>query len=261
MVEALDERHIERILRAGFSPMASQKVVDLFDRALIEDLADPVLAEIDRSVLRSLAGAQTLPRILSALDPRAAESIKRSLAQKLSGVPEERWDSLILDLVREQAAAVLGFERGSQIDPGRTFKDLGMDSLGAVEFRNRINAASGLRLPPTLVFNHPSSSAVAEHVRSQLEVTSSSRRLQIEQELDTLEELLSQCDSDGNESRWCETRIRSLLARVAPASAGSISAEEVHAADADELISILERDFGPPPGKQMNQADPGSDNA
>ncbi|TKK75890.1 acyltransferase domain-containing protein, partial [Herbidospora galbida] len=86
----------------------------------------------------------------------------------LAGRSPADQERLLLDAIGAQAAAVLGFTGQSGIDATRAFKDLGFDSLTAVEFRNRLATATGLKLPTTLIFDHPSPRALAEFLRSEL---------------------------------------------------------------------------------------------
>ena len=115
-------------------------------------------------VLRAAPKAGVLPPILGGLvrsSARRVKDAKGSLARRLAGVPESDWDKIVLDLVKGHVASVLGHASGDAVDPQRAFKDLGFDSLSAVELRNRLVQGTGVKLPTTLVFDHPTPAAVA----------------------------------------------------------------------------------------------------
>ncbi len=169
---SLDEAGLARLARAGLGALSIEEGLELFDAAIAADEALLAPVRWDFAALRGYARAGVLPPLLSGL-VRVATPRGRgqggSLARRLAGVPEEEWDGVVLEVVRGQVATVLGHASGDEVDPERAFKDLGFDSLGAVELRNRLSVAADLRLPATLVFDHPTPAAVARHLRSQVE--------------------------------------------------------------------------------------------
>jgi pimaricinolide synthase PimS1 len=164
------EELAERIrLRLGLVPMPPERALSLLDAA--GSLGDPVLApvEFDWAGLRSRAKEGSVVPVLRDLLRVSArpEGKTGSLAEGLSRLPESERETFVLDLVRRHAAAVLGHASADAVEPGRAFQELGFDSLAAVELRNRLGASTGLRLPPTLVFDYPSAAAIAGHLLSE----------------------------------------------------------------------------------------------
>jgi hypothetical protein len=124
------------------------------------------------------------------------------------------------------------------IAPSRAFKELGFDSLTAVEFRNRLMQASGVRLPPTLIFDHPTSTAVAQLLLSEVGGTA---KPSVDQELSKLEGLLATI-ADGDRRRVAE-RLRAMLAAV---NGGEQStSDQIEAATSiDEVFQLIDAGFG-----------------
>jgi acyl carrier protein len=138
------------------------KGLAMFDAALAVDEPFTLAVRLDLAALRRRGEVRPLLRGLVARRPRAAEA---ALPDRLAGLPEGERDRVLLSLVRDHAAAVLGRDR---IDDDLPFRELGFDSLTSVELRNRLNAATGLRLPTTVVFDHPSAAELAVRVRDEL---------------------------------------------------------------------------------------------
>ncbi len=98
----------------------------------------------------------------------AAAKSKSALLQRLEGLPDDEQHAVLLELVRSSIATVLGSASPESIDPDQAFQELGFDSLTAVEMRNRLKAATGLALSPTLIFDYPNSAALAGYIHREL---------------------------------------------------------------------------------------------
>ncbi|WP_447008427.1 type I polyketide synthase [Saccharothrix isguenensis] len=163
MTGDLDDNEIARLERQGFGVLSARLGLELFDQARKLDEALFVPIPLDLGALRGQARSGMLPALLRGLvraPARRVESAGGSLAERLAGVAPNHRERVALDLVRAQVASVLGHASLDAIEPDRAFKELGFDSLAAVELRNRLTQATGLRLPTTLVFDHPNPLAV-----------------------------------------------------------------------------------------------------
>ncbi|WP_229859982.1 type I polyketide synthase, partial [Streptomyces anandii] len=178
MAGGLDDADVARMRRAGLPPLTAEEGRALFDAA--RSLGEPALVpmRVDASALRVQAAAGTLAPVLRGLvrTPvrRAAETAagatgdESELTRRLAGLGAQEQERTLLGLVRAQVAAVLGHAGPQAVESGRAFKELGFDSLTAVELRNRLAAATGLRLPATLIFDHPDPTVLARHLRTEL---------------------------------------------------------------------------------------------
>ncbi|WP_191499994.1 SDR family NAD(P)-dependent oxidoreductase, partial [Mycobacterium simulans] len=164
-----------RVTRASLTPISTEHGVALFDAALTHHQATLAPAPLNSRALTRLAQRNALPPILSALTttrPQAASSAgPPSLTARLAiQTPDQQRDTL-LTLVVTTTAKVLAHPDPASLDPDRPFKDLGIDSLTALELRNALAQHSGLTLPPTLIFDYPSPNAIGQYLLSQLTTT------------------------------------------------------------------------------------------
>nr|WP_237531274.1 type I polyketide synthase [Streptomyces sp. SID7813] len=169
----LDQTDLKRMERTGLLPLSSADAMDLFDAAPATGEAVLAATRLDLGALRKQSdGPHVLFRGLLPAAPRRAAAAQAdggsSLEQRLAPLSAAERERALTDLVRVQVAAVLGHSDPGAIESGRAFQELGFDSLTAVELRNQLSTASGLRLPTTLVFDHPSPAALAAHLSAEL---------------------------------------------------------------------------------------------
>jgi acyl transferase domain-containing protein/acyl carrier protein len=250
----LGEAGRSRIGRLGMGAMSEAQGLGLFDVACLRDESLLVPFELDVAALRPHARAGMLPPILSKLvrvpARRGPAVVAGSLAQKLAEVAEGEREALAVELVRGHVAAVLGHASPDAVDPDTAFLELGFDSLAAVELRNRLSQAAGLRLPATLVFDYPTPTATAAHLRSRIEA-SSVMRSPIHQQLDKLESMIAGVASD-DERAEVDARLRALAAKLPAADGeddeGERLVERIQAAGADEIFDLIDSELGAPDG-------------
>ena len=176
MTGGLDAAGRARLARTGVKALSSADALQLFDTAMVIDEPFLLPAHIDITALR--ANAAVVPPMFVDLvnaptrrrvdDSLAASKSKSALAQRIHGLPEDQQHAVLLDLVRSHIATVLGNTTPEAIDPDKAFQELGFDSLTAVEMRNRLKAATGLTLSPTLIFDYPTPSRLASYFRTEL---------------------------------------------------------------------------------------------
>ncbi|WP_344571334.1 SDR family NAD(P)-dependent oxidoreductase, partial [Streptomyces fulvorobeus] len=172
MTGTLTDIDVERIARSGMPPLTVPQGLALFDAALATDTAALAPVRLDLPVLRAQGDIPPLLRgLIRTPGRRAAAQISQTaggLAERLAGLNAAERRDVLLDLVRGQIARVLGHADATDVEASRQFQDLGFDSLTAVELRNGLNTVTGLRLPATMVFDYPTPSALADHMRHEL---------------------------------------------------------------------------------------------
>ncbi|MER5356559.1 type I polyketide synthase, partial [Kitasatospora sp. NPDC002551] len=167
----LSEADLARWARTGAVAMPAEEALSLFDLALAEPGATLVPAHLDLRAVR--ARAADAPALFGDLLGAAARRRDRQpgaapLAARIAAMAAADRERALLEIVRTEAAGALGHRSAEAVHATRAFKELGFDSLTGVELRNRLNGATGLRLPSTLVFDHPTPARLAGHLLERL---------------------------------------------------------------------------------------------
>ncbi|MFI5009399.1 MAG: SDR family NAD(P)-dependent oxidoreductase [Solirubrobacterales bacterium] len=161
---------------AALGLLTPEQGVELFDAAIASGEAMLAAVHVDTRVLGAEAKAGVLPPLLSALvrapRRRAQDAARESLVRRLIDTPEDERGRVALEEVRTHVAVILGHDSREAVQAEKNFLELGFDSLAAVELRNRLNTVAGLRLPATLVFDHPTPLALAEQLLAEVEAGS-----------------------------------------------------------------------------------------
>ncbi|MEV5960065.1 beta-ketoacyl reductase, partial [Streptomyces sp. NPDC051987] len=188
MQATLTDSDRERMSRSGMRALHGEEGLRLFDASLRTSDAVLVAARFDFATLRTRTGRDGVPALLRALvrparraAQAAGEPAAESFVERLAALPEEERREAVLDFIAEQAAGVLGFADRHQVAEDQAFKDVGFDSLTAVELRNQLAARTGVRLPATLVFDHPTPAALARRLYDALAPRLPRQRVPVEE--------------------------------------------------------------------------------
>ncbi|HZN20232.1 MAG TPA: SDR family NAD(P)-dependent oxidoreductase, partial [Micromonosporaceae bacterium] len=253
MTGHLERGDLARVARTGMLPLSGAQGMVLFDAAVTVD--EPVLlpVRLDTRTLRGLAEDGLLPvvyrSIIRAGARRTAQAADGAgpagLTQRLVRMSRAEQDRALLDLVLSHTATVLGHASAAAIDPDRGFLDLGFDSLTAVELRNRLNAATGLRLPSTLAFDHPTPVTLGQFLRLELRLDEAEVIPPAYEDLDRLEVSLAafEPEADATARTKVRQRLEALLWRWSDNGAGA-DQPDFAAASNDEMFALIDRELG-----------------
>ncbi|GLW99272.1 type I polyketide synthase [Microtetraspora sp. NBRC 16547] len=242
-----------RMSRGGFGALSTTDALTLFDTA--RTLPDPVLVPMDVDVpaLRAQLGTGPVPPLFRALIRQARRRAANpgeggaaaALAARLAEAGAADQDAILLGLVRAQIAAVLGHSSADAVDSERPFSEVGFDSLSAVELRNGLATATGLRLPATLIFDYPSPLVLAGFLRAELVDTDGVATDPILDALARVEAGLAAADPDEAARTALRTRLEVLLASLYPQPGdpgGVMTGERLASATDEELFALIDQD-------------------
>ncbi|WP_143684267.1 acyl carrier protein, partial [Streptomyces diastatochromogenes] len=247
----LADADLRRLARSGLLPLATDDALALLDAA--PGAGESVLAvtRLDVRALREQSGDQ-VPAVLRGLvrgparrpqaHTAAAQESGPTLAERLAPLAADERDRLLTDLVRSRVAAVLGHADPTAIEADRPVQELGFDSLTAVELRNQLGKETGLRLPTTLVYDHPTPQAVATYLAGQLVVEERTADAPVLDELSRLKGAIESAAADPDARDRITERLRALLAAADTAAGPSADTpdDDLASATDEELFALVD---------------------
>jgi acyl carrier protein len=237
--------------RAGLGTLADAEGLALLDAAVAGADALLVPARLDIARLRG-HGAAVPPLLSGLVRPDRRASGRRQdgaagpgdLAARLAGLTQAEQAAAIQQIVLTQTALVLAMTGPEAVDASRPFRDLGFDSLAAVELRNQLVAACGLPLPATVLFSYPTPAALAAYLRART-VKDEADHPHVRKALDTLKSALAQLAGNSNGRGAIAARLEAIAKDFLAGTADTTSAEpELDAASDDEMFDLIDQELG-----------------
>ncbi|MFD6868517.1 type I polyketide synthase [Streptomyces koyangensis] len=244
----LTEVDVRRVARSGMGALTTEDGMAAFSAGCAAGRALVVPVALQPAALRGRTPVHPLLRVLAPREEQVGAAggggDPAALRARLSGAAEAEQRRVLLDLVRGQLAAALGFASPGAVDADRGFLEMGLDSLTGVELRNRLSAATGLRLPATLVFDHPTAADVARHLRTRLAPEPGRAVDGLLAELARLEAGLDQVEADEEDRARVAARLRALAGRWSDGRDDrDEEPENLDAASAEEVFALLDNEF------------------
>ncbi|MBV8345978.1 MAG: hypothetical protein JOZ49_00120, partial [Mycolicibacterium sp.] len=173
-----------------------------------------------------------------------------TLAQRLHGLSADQQHNLLMELVGSHTAAVLGHPDSPDIDTDRAFQDLGFDSLSAIELRNRLKTATGLTLAPTLIFDYPTPTTLAQHLHSRIEQTAGSsetRLMRFDTIVKDLQALVLNPEWTVAEKSQLASQLETLRAALTSPDGDNLrnaDHRDIESATDTQLFAIIDEELG-----------------
>ncbi|MCA2219418.1 type I polyketide synthase [Jidongwangia harbinensis] len=242
----------DQLTRRGLGLLPPDMAVDALAGAVGSGAATETVADVDWSTFLPLFTSTRASHLLAGLAPVPAGDTGRDpagdseLRQKLAVESDADRQRSLLQLVRDECAAVLGHRSGDRVDPARGFLEIGFDSFTAIELRNRLQELSGASLASTVVFDHPSPKTLATHLHEVM-FPPVDPMADVLGQIDLLADLLGRVALDDLDAALVSNRIQTLrvgpVTVPAPRTADAVS-PELGATTADDLFAIIQDEFG-----------------
>ncbi|MEW1865504.1 SDR family NAD(P)-dependent oxidoreductase [Streptomyces sp. NPDC088194] len=251
--------------RLGAPPMPPHLAVGALRTALDHDEHHLVVADIDwarfapvytmarpRPLLDGLPETRGALTAAPAQDPAAGAALR----DKLATMSPARRRHTVVDLVRNHVAALLHYDDPGELDTARPFTDLGFDSVAATDLRTRLATAGGVPLAATVVFDHATPTALADHLLARLGLDEQARATAVLAEVERLEQAAAELTPQEVEEHGIAARLRALTARLAgdppgtdtgtdPAAPGTPDVgARLDEASADDVLAFIDQELG-----------------
>jgi polyene macrolide polyketide synthase len=224
--------------RSGITPLPAATGLSLFDATLRSSRALAALVRLDATAIS--AAADTPPILRKLVRVSAAQiSQQGDWPRRLGRLSPDEQNEALAELVLDQAASVLGHSGPADVFARRSFKDAGFDSLTGVELRNRLSAVLGLRLPATLVFDHPTPADLADWLRGEIAPATSARR-PVLTELDRLATAILAAPPADEVRAEISSRMKDFLLRL---NATGETSSDLSAASDDEIFEFIDNEL------------------
>jgi NAD(P)-dependent dehydrogenase (short-subunit alcohol dehydrogenase family)/acyl carrier protein len=250
----------EQMIRRGLPPLAWERAFAGLRQVLDGDEVCTVVADVDWERFGPVfTSARPSPLLTGVAEVRQIMEADKAvpvpgpgrgmLAGRLAGLPAAEQERLVLEVVCEQAAAVLGYTSPEAVRSGMAFRDLGFDSLTAVELRDKLNDVTGLRLPATLVFDYPTPRALAGWLRAETIPKEMKLTVPILAGLDELENDLSSADVDQDTRIRITLRLETLLSKWKSRQEPTVSntvVKKLQSATPEEVLQFIDNELRVP---------------
>ncbi|AUA15909.1 Phenolphthiocerol synthesis polyketide synthase type I Pks15/1 [Streptomyces malaysiensis subsp. malaysiensis] len=256
MTAQLGDSDHRRLARDGLTALSAAEGMELFDTALRTGEPAVLPIKLDLGALRAQAATGSVPPPLRGLvpQPRQPRQQARSahghdadaLTARLAGAGSADRQAILLDLVRQEAAYVLGYTSVGRIGPDAAFTDVGFDSLTVIELRDRLLARTALRLPATFAFDFPTPQTLADHLNTRLGADTTQDPVLAE--VARLEELVAARPPGGAKDTGAAARLRALAVKLSADASGPAGGADIEAtldaASVDDVLAFIDDEFG-----------------
>ncbi|MCC4316428.1 type I polyketide synthase [Streptomyces malaysiensis] len=256
MTAQLGDTDHRRLARDGLTALSAAEGMELFDTALRTGEPAVLPIKLDLGALRAQATTGSVPPLLRGLVPQPRQTRQQArsahghdadtLTARLAGAGSADRQAILLDLVRQEAAYVLGYTSVGRIGPDAAFTDVGFDSLTVIELRDRLLARTALRLPATFAFDFPTPQTLADHLNTRLGADTTQDPVLAE--VARLEELVAARPPGGAKDTGAAARLRALAVKLSADASGPAGGADIEAtldaASVDDVLAFIDDEFG-----------------